>query len=619
MPRQTNYKIFDELVKLRNAYDTSVNIIDAPNGQGFLPFRQKDILTMIEFYSMSKYLNGMKDELGRDKPYFQLLNGIVDTENAAKDLDTGDLQVQSIDGSHELESFLLGKDIRVWMNKVNFGKTLNELRDIHSRYGSVLAKKCIEIDEDGKKQLYIKFPAWKNIINDQIDILKSPIAEIHWMTYSEILNQTDWYNQAKAVEMGMKNPKWKYRMPIYELRGEFPKSLMKEIKGEEVLPEDKTTFSYQLYHLAGEIGGKMICVYEEDDTERVYKFLARKAKPGRAFGVGVFEEGEEAQVWTNDAVLKQNRAFEYSSKVVGQSASKKLKGRNILTEVDDGQILEHEDNKPITTVPLVPTGGMAQFQNLIKQWDDQLQKTTSAYDALRGEGATSHTPFRLQALVLQQSKSVFLQLQQEIGIFLSEIFNDWVLPFQAAQLSEEHILAGDFTPDELKEIDNNFAIYEANQQAKEKILSGKIVSQDEYDSFIKAAKDFQSRQGGRRFIKIPKDFYKNLKAKVIFSTTGEQRNKATTLESLTNIMMVYAKNPAVLQDPVLQLLFRQIVELSGASISPVQIMAAINQQAKMKQEAATAAAANPNPANPADNTTPQPQLMPITPQPNATQ
>ena len=364
------------------------------------------------------------------------------------------------------------------MKDVNFAKTLNDMRDMHTRYGSLLVKKVMT---DG--ELTLELPEWKNLITDQRKIIERPIIETHWMTAIEIADKTEW--ESKEILQKLENSHANRTVPVYELRGKFSKAMFKDANGEKYSDADKKKFSYQLYYIAGlpseDEGNVDITAFEvlysEDDTEKVYKYLARKPKAGRAFGVGVMEEGEEAQVWTNDVILKQYRAMEYTTKVIGQTASKKLKGRNLLTETDDGTILETEDNKPITALNLLPSGGLQQYSLIIDQWYDQLQKTTSAYAAQRGDAPPSGTPFRLQATVLQQSSSVFKVLQQEFGIFITEIFEDWVMPYLAKKFTKEHLLSYDFSPEELKEIDSKFSIRHANEIAKERILSlgGKVV------------------------------------------------------------------------------------------------------------------------------------------------
>lgn len=595
------YKICKELQNIKVSYSTSINLVEG------LPFMQRFLIRTIEFYSNSRYLKGQRDELGREKPFYNILNAMCDVENAAKDIDTKDITATSDDGQHYTESFLMSKDIYEWMKKANFAKTLNDMRDVHTRYGSLLVKKCEELDEDGKKILSIGIPEWKNVMTDQLDILGGPIVEVHYMIPRDVLKKRDsWENVeevvAKALKAGVNR-----RLPVYEVRGWFPKSYIRQLEGKKPSKKDEFEFTYQLYYLAGEytsnqntiftaniadFSSKLTPLYYEDDTEQIYKYLARKKKAGRDFGVGVMEEGEEAQVWTNDAVLKQNRAMEYTTKVLGQTASKKLKGRNLLTETDDGQVLEHEDGKPITPLQMLPAGGLTQYNNLITQWYQQLEKTTSGYGAQRGETPPSGTPFRLQAQLLQQSGGVYEDLREELGIFITEIFEDWIMPHLAKQLNAEHILAHEFSLEELKEIDRNFSTYHANQKAKAKILSGEIVSAEEYQSYLDSADQLIKKTKTQRFLKVPKDYYKGYKAKITVNVTGEQRNKAAVLESLVNILTVYAKNPAIAQDPVLMQIFTKIVELSGAGISPVSLVGAIQEQAAKQKAMQEQQAAN---------------------------
>ena len=580
------YSICKELHLINENYNTPINIVDG------LTFRQKDLIKTIEFYSNSKYLNGQLDELGREKPFYNIINSMCDVENAAKDIDTKDVQAISDDGQHYVESFLLSKDLYEWMKEVNFAKNLNDMRDTHTRYGSLLVKKCFEL-EDGEKVLKIQIPEWKNVITDQVDITNGPIIECHYMPLMDIMAMKSW-SQDNISELTGKlktNGGYSYRVPVYEVRGYFPVSFIKELDKKEITAKDKITFTYQLFYLAapspdskkseasGIVGEKLIPLYWENNTEKVYKYLARKKKSGRAFGVGVSEEGEEAQVWTNDTVLKQFRAMEFTTKVIGQTASKKLKGRNLLNEVDDGTILEHEDNKPITALTLLPAGGLGQYSALIAQWFTQFERATSAYSAQRGESPTSRTAAKTQIAVLQQSGSVMTGIREEFGIFLTEIFTDWLLPYLTKRLNAQHILAHDFTLVELQEIDKNFATHKANQIAKERMLSNKVVRAEDYSKLQQEATQQIQLTKSSRFLDMPKDYYKKVKAKVTFNITGEQQDKRAVSEVLTNIMKVYVSNPQLIMDPVLTQIFMKIIEVSGSGISPTSIIGALQARA----------------------------------------
>ena len=597
------HKIVSDVQIIKENYDSPVEILEGLN------FSQKDIIKMVEFYSNSRYLGGQKDEKGREKAFYQILNGMCDVENAAVDIDTKDINITADDKESYSDSFLLSKDIYQWIKNENFAQTLNDMKKTRTKYGALLVKKCT-YTKDGKKTLKLEVPEWKNVITDQIDIENSPIIEVHYMTPMEIMKKKEWKNTEDVLKEASKMPG--KRIKIYEVRGEFPVSYFNEVDGRKTTSKE-TEFSYQLYILGGSVEGKnkmsqtnlMKPLYWENNTEKVYKYLSRKPKSGRAFGVGVFEEGEQAQVQINDVILKQNRALEYTSKVVGQSASKKLKGRNMYNEVEDGTILEHEENKPITALNLMPTGGLGQYENIREQWYQQIERSMSAYSAQRGDTPPSGTPFRLQATVLQQSSNVFEEIQEEFGIFITQIFNDWIIPFLSSTLNKEHLLAHDFSVEELQWMDKNIAQNAANRKIKEMILNGEDITPQTEQTIIGETMTDLAGTKNTRFFKMLKDSYKDVKYKVTVNVTGEQKNKAAVMETINNILTLYISNPNLATDPVAMQLFMKLVEISGAGISPVSLQSALQQRQSQSPQETTAQPPQPQDlsleANPTQN------------------
>ena len=597
------HKIVSDVQIIKENYDSPVEILEGLN------FSQKDTIKMVEFYSNSRYLGGQKDEKGREKAFYQILNGMCDVENAAVDIDTKDINITADDKESYSDSFLLSKDIYQWIKNENFAQTLNDMKKTRTKYGALLVKKCT-YTKDGKKTLKLEVPEWKNVITDQIDIENSPIIEVHYMTPMEIMKKKEWKNTEDILKEASKMPG--KRIKIYEVRGEFPVSYFNEVDGRKTTSKE-TEFSYQLYILGGSVEGKnkmsqanlMKPLYWENNTEKVYKYLSRKPKSGRAFGVGVFEEGEQAQVQINDVILKQNRALEYTSKVVGQSASKKLKGRNMYNEVEDGTILEHEENKPITALNLMPTGGLGQYENIREQWYQQIERSMSAYSAQRGDTPPSGTPFRLQASVLQQSSNVFEEIQEEFGIFITQIFNDWIIPFLSSTLNKEHLLAHDFSVEELQWMDKNIAQNAANRKIKEMILNGEDITPQTEQTIIGETMTDLAGTKNTRFFKMLKDSYKDVKYKVTVNVTGEQKNKAAAMETINNILTLYISNPNLATDPVAMQLFMKLVEISGAGISPVSLQSALQQRQSQSPQETTAQPPQPQDlsleANPTQN------------------
>ncbi|MCV5968783.1 hypothetical protein, partial [Lactococcus petauri] len=81
--------------------------------------------------------------------------------------------------------------------------------------------------------------------------------------------------------------------------------------------------------------------------------------------------------------------------------------------------------------------------------------------------------------------------------FWLEVLTDWVVPYLIKEINKDHILSSDFSSDELKIIDSAFSIYEANTRVKEAILSGKIVTAEDYSQAVEAFTQFIGQDGKR--------------------------------------------------------------------------------------------------------------------------
>lgn len=546
-------KITDELSTLIKNYQGQTIEI-APG----LMFSQYQTLKTIDFYSNSKYLKGNKDEKGRDKPFHNIVNAFVDTSVVATDIDTKDIQIIADNGKDFVRSFLLGKDVYEWMKEADFAKFLNDMGETRARYGGVIVKKC----EDEQGELDIDVVLWKNVIVDPVDISKGIIIEKHYMMPSEIMAKSDvWKNCEELLRHCAKKKGYiatGAKIPVYEVHGEVPESMIKEGGSD-------ATFSRHCFYVGGEIGDKQFVLHDMVEKESPYKYLPWKKVSGRALGRGVVEEGEEAQVSTNDSYRKEAQAMEIGAKVVFKTTSKKI-GNNV-TAVDNGHIIELDANEDFSQVNTL-SNAIPEYRSLADRWFKQYERATSAYDAQRGETPPSGQPYRLQALIASQSSSSFDYRREEAGIFITEIFNDWVIPFLIKKLNREHILSSDFSAEELKMIDDNFARYTANQKAKDAILDGKLITQEDYLGYFDMSLNEIKGTKNQRFIQIPKDYFKDIEAKVTVITTGEQKNKQATLESLANIL----NTPAAQQYPdLMRDVLANIMELSGAGVSPATI------------------------------------------------
>lgn len=559
-------KLINELRQIESDYtDGTIEIT------GGLNFSQYQQLRTIDFYSNSKYLGGNKDTLGREIPFFNIVNTMVDTAVVATDIDTKDIVVEADDEASYVKSFLFNHEIQKWMKESNFAKVLNEMGETRARYGGVVIKKCVETEGEEKGLMEIEVVDWKNIYTDPVDFEGGVKIEKHYLTPNEIRRKKNvWNSTDDAIDLYAKKgyTKVSERMEVWEVEGEFPVSYLSEDAECDDGDED---YSLQRHFYCIK-GAKTVHLFWEEIKESQYKYLPWKRVAGRALGRGVVEEGDEAQVWTNDAAQKEQMAMELAGKIILKTNSKKI-GNNVTTEHDNGSIMVLEDNKDVNVLNLLPAGVLPEFQALQQKWWSQYERATSSYDAVRGETPPSGQPYRLQALVAQSGSSHFDYRREEWGIFLKELFYDWVFPYIQKKLNKAHILASDFSPEEIQKIDESFSVAYANKQIINRVLQGEIVGIEDYLILRQEASRLITETGRRRFMDIPDAWYKDMKAHLSINITGEQKNKMAVMESLSTTLqtMIPLAQTGIVSAQDIQMVLNKILEMSGSGVSPISL------------------------------------------------
>jgi len=597
-------KIFAYLDNLSDAYNGSVEVISG------LQVNQKEILRNIEFYSASKYLSGNTDELGREKPFYNVCNYRVTIAKIATDLDIKDIKFEpdTIDQKTVVATMMINRELFKYLKEINFSRTLNEMGHTRPKYGGVLIKKF-----EGGVGSKIEVVDWRNVETDPVEVLGGAIIETHYMKPSDVIKKSDtWYASEidEAIEAHAKASKNKpTKMTIKEVTGEFPVSFdPNETDNEENSndpnetdnEENSKTFKTMCFYMAC-VGKKKWLLYNEDikDIKDKYRYLEWERIPGRGLGRGVIEDGFESQWAINDAMISMKNAMDIAGKVILATTSRKVSG-NALT-LQNGHIFELEDGKTINSLNLAPSA-LPQFERTIDLWNTQYNQASSTYDANTGESPTAGTPYSQTALLNQVANSPFEYRREEWGIFLNEILNDWIFPELKKRIMKQHYLVSEFGEDELKVIDEAINIKNQRQMMKEALLAGNLPTEGDVAGMGAEVSKSLSTFGSKREIDIPEKFL-DIKGKISANITGELKNKSAVLQSLDSVLktVVSSFNPntgqyAVLEDPTLSKIFGSIVEMSGIPIS----------SSMMKSSAVTASPTQPTPSTDLSAITPQP-------------
>lgn len=559
---QQNMNIADKVLEkirqtIKGYEEETIEIVEG------LFYSQYETLRKIEFYWNSRYISGQKDELGRVKPFYNISKFRVNVATRATDLDIKDVKVTSDDPGDRVRSLVFNKEIYNWMKEVNFGRTLNISGQTRAKYGGVIIKK---IEKD--KKLDIQVVEWKNIITDQTDILGGIIIEKHYMSAVDLSKKKDvWENIPKALKLF----KDKNKIEVYEVHGEFPETYLEEYK-----TGDENNYRKMMFIVAGK--QEQIPLYQEEEDELPYKYLPWDKISGRGLGGGVVEDGFEAQQWTNEAIIAEKNVMDLVGKVYIKTNSENI-GGNIHTDTDNGTIFKLEDGEDANVMQLAPNS-LPQFQNLVDKWNIQYERQTNTFDSVSGETLPSNTPLGSVAIQTAQASSFFDYRREEAGIFWREVFNDWVLPSIAKKINKAHILASDYSPEEIELIQKAFSKTVAFKKVEDLMKKGQPTMSNDYATMIENLTNMISENGDVQFLEVPDGYFTDFKPKITIDLTGESKNKQENLTSLFNVLTQIASNPALLQDPNLIQIFNQMLELSNIRFTPKPVAQPVQGQSK---------------------------------------
>jgi hypothetical protein len=548
-------------------------------------FSQYETLRTIELYDNDRFLTGPKDSLDREKPFFNIVSFRKNVATRATDLDTKDVQIQSdrITKTSYAETFLLNIKSRNWMKLAGFATFLNRMGATRAKYGGVLVKKTEQDDDLG-----IHVVAWLNAITDQVDIRNGVKIERHyynpaqlktdvpknWENIDDAIEAAQKYRAAQAaVQASQQNKTPGAYIEVFEVHGVLPTCFLAGKSGyaDDYGSEDE--YERQMHVVVLDCPDKDkvegVTLYAGIEDEDPYKYLSYEEVDGRGLGKGVVESLFEAQVWTNYSEKQKKDMLDLAGKIIFQTTDQNIAAKNVLTDMENGQIVTTMAN---TTLGRVDNGATSftAFQALAADWDKQAERVSSTYGAITGETMPSGTPFRQVALLNQEAGSLFEYRREEAGIFIREIFLDWVLPFLVKQLKKDKDLTATLEPEELEIVSDAVANQEADKFAKERILGGKTVTPEEKQAVYGAVKD-ASMQLRRRSFKGVDKLFSDWMGTVDVITTGEQKNKAAMLETMNNIIgfvmkmqMPDGRNLAM-EDGPMRRLFLQLMEMAGVS------------------------------------------------------
>ncbi len=553
----------------------------------YVTFDMAATLDKIDAYHYSKHTSGDTDSLGREKPFFNIVNAAENIWYRATDIDRKNIKIKARKGKDTINAFLKTIHLQNWMREENFGVFLNDWGRHLSRYCTSILK---FVEQDGK--LHRKVMSWQNMIVDSIDFENNPQIEILELTEAQLLQRKGYDKdmveklcEAKTTRKtldGQNRDNKSDFIRLYEIHGNLPLScLTNKEEDEDTYVQQMHVISYVAGKNAGEFDDYTLFSGKEKRSPYMKTDLIRE--DDRTLGIGPIEKLFDAQWMQNHTVKSIKDQLDLASKLIFQTSDGSFVGQNALTAIENGDILIHKPNEPLTQVAN-NSHDITSLQNFGQQWKVLGNELTGVSESMLGNTAPSGTAWRQVETLLQESHDLFNLMKQNKGLAIEEMLREFVIPFIDKQMDTSEEISATLEANDIDRIDSryikNLSIKVVNKAIVNKILDNQDVTPEEQalltEQVQNHVKGNLQELGSQRFFKPGeldtdtwKKAFKDSDDDIEVDVTGENED-AEALTTLNTILMFFAKKGGAPLTPEEAFILNKIYMQTGI-VSPLEM------------------------------------------------
>lgn len=539
-------------------------------------------ISKIYAYLESKFTSGDKD----DDPFFNICIAARNIWYRATDLDRKNIKVKPTKSEDDISAFMATVKLQDWMKKENFGQFLNN-------WGLDLAgfnSSVVKFVESGG-ELHSMVVPWSKLIVDQVNFDANPKIELLELTEAELYNHPGYDKEmverlcdAKTARQTTdrinKDNKNDY-IKLYEVHGMLPLSYL---TGKD---KDEDTYVQQM-HVISFVEGKgngefddytLVSGREEKDPYMLTSLIP--ASDGSISLLGSVKNLFDAQWMQNHTVKAIKDQLDLASKLIFQTSDGNFVGQNALNAIQNGDILIHATNQPLTQLQNNSHDTVA-LSNFGTMWKGLSNEINGISEAMLGINPPSGSAWRQTEALLNESHSLFELMTENKGLAIERMLREYVIPFIIRrELNNADEISAVLESYDLNKIDSKYvknqSISTTNQIIKDKILNNETVTPKEQDLLTaKTADELKAKlaeQGNQRFFKPDevnwKKEFEGLEWKVEVDITGEAQDTQAVMTTLNTALQVMI-NPAFANNPKAQFVVDKILAQTGV-ISPVEL------------------------------------------------
>jgi hypothetical protein len=563
----------------------------------YVEFDMAEVIDTIEAYLNSKFTTGPQDSLGRDKPFFNIVVAAANIWQRATDIDRKDMKIRATKAKDYVNAFLATIKIQDWMRRENFGAFLNEWGRVLARYGSAIVE---FIETDGK--LHVSVWPWNRSIVDAVDFNSNPKIKILELTEAQ-LRQNESYDQSvvdsmiaakttrQTLDKRRKDAKSDY-FKVYELHASLSLATLKKAQGNPLLEGDDKIFVEQM-HVISFVGGTTKGGQQKKDNQAFTLFAGKKDKQtqmithliqedGRTLSIGAVEHLFDVQWMQNHTAKAIKDHLDLASKLIFQTADNNFVGQNALLAIENGDILIHAPNMPLEQINN-GSHDTVQLQNFGMMWKRQGNEIVGVSEAMLGASPKAGTAWRQTEALLTESHNLFEQMTENKGLYLEQMFREFIIPFIKKSLDTTEEIAATLEANDLTQIDGryikNLSRKLVNEKMKAMMIAGNLPSPEEQQAMLSATeKDISSQLealGNQRFFspgelgdKTWKEQLKDLEWDLEIDFTEEAQNVQDAMATLSTALKMVL-TPGYSENKQAQMIVGKLLNLSGG-MSPLE-------------------------------------------------
>lgn len=551
----------------------------------YVTFDMRENIEKIDAYLNSKHISGDTDDMGREKPFFNIVTAAVNIWMRATDIDRKNISIKSNKSTDVVKAFLATVHLQNWMRKANFGAFLNDWGRTLARYGSAVTK---FVEKDG--ELYAEVVPWGRIIVDPVDFNANIKIEMFELTPAQ-LRKREGYDKdqvealinatstRETIDGQKKDNKGGY-IKIYEVHGELPLSYL---TGKD---KDDDTYVQQMHVISYvEKSGKknefeeytLISGKEAKDPYMISHLIK---EDGRTQAIGAVEHLFEAQWMMNHTVKSIKDQLDLASMLIFQTSDGSFVGNNVLTNLENGDILIHQVNQPITQVNN-GSHDISSLQAYGQMWQQLAQQVVNTPDSLMGNNAPSGTAWRQVEALQQEANNLFEYMTENKGLAIEEMMRTYIIPYLKKNLNNADEVSATLDVNGIERIDamyiKNESVKRSNEKNIDAIINTPLEQPVEFTSpeeEILPIKEELNNLGGKRFyspseVNWKKEF-ENFEMEAEVDVTGEASFVKEDLATLTTVLQTIATNPGIFSDPRAKFVFNKILSETSA-VSPLEL------------------------------------------------